>query len=180
MPDACAGWLDGLLGCQRHFRARRSWTDALLQARFFHHPGVLGATWCLTLVGPESPVFGPGSSRHAGSSGGRAAHRREPYPWATQQYTNLHQCFYRQLLPRTQSHDILQTGRIVWVFGQGSHATVARRQIAAAGRLRVHALGPRSGGNGAAASRPLAIVLRPPRPPARRPRAAPAHRRPAA
>ena len=63
---------------------------------------------------------------------------------------------------------------------QGSHATVARRQIAAAGRLRVHALGPRSGGNGAAASRPLAILLRPPRPPARRPRAAPAHRRPAA
>ena len=70
--------------------------------------------------------------------------------------------------------------RIVRCYPKVPCASIARRQIAAADRLRVHPLGPRSGGNGPAASRPLPLLARPPRPPARRPRAAPAHRRPAA
>ena len=45
-----------------------------------------------------------------------------------------------------------------------AHASVARRQIAAADRARVHAHGPWTGGDEPAASQPLPPLPRPSRP----------------
>ena len=50
------------------------------------------------------------------------------------------------------------------VYPNIAHASIARGQIAAADRARLHALGPRTGGDGPAAGRPLRLLPRPPRP----------------
>ena len=104
-------------------------------------------------------------------------HWREPYICAVDRPTRPDRTLHSPDTPDHRTWHFAQNHTFRMRLRPIARATVARRQSAAADRLRVHALGPWSGGNGPAASRPLPLPPRPPRPPARRRRAAARRRR---
>ena len=88
--------------------------------------------------------------------------------WSVDTYINLGRCVHSHVYTEHRSRGVGRTQPNSAIYTCHACVAVAHRHIAAAHRLRLHALGSWCGGNGRAVPQPRALTLRLSRPSARR------------